>query len=518
MKNTFIICILLYTLNACSGFLEEYSQDLAKVETITDLDELLRGSAYLSADKISANSSKYTINLTSSRYITFINFMSDELRQNETTSDGSYSGAFEAMFGYFTWQRNVGINPKGTSISTEDSYWKSTYKYINVTNMIIDELEHINVSGGNEMETRIRVEGEAHFLRALYYFNLINLYADAYKPSTAAETTGVPLKLTSYVEDKNYTCSSVKEVYTQIMKDLKKAEECLKQTQRKSIYRADITTVYLLTSRVYLYMQDYKNAQAYAQYVLDQNDALTDLRSFNGNESVFTKESPEILFSMGGNMLYSYLNGNEENIDWTPYFISDDLLEAFDSPNDLRKFFYIEGQEREYRYRKSVWGVSHWGQACDLSDNFLFRVSEAYLNLAEAAAFNGDDGEARRVLGLLQAKRFSSTSTINESGNALIDLIRRERQRELCLEGHRWFDLRRYAACEKYPWTKTYRHTYTEYELRSANIIPIRSRIYELEANDKSYTLAFPLEVLQYQSSLNKNNRIEREPIETINH
>ena len=516
MKNTvLIICVFLITLSSCSKFLEEYSQDLAKVESITDLDELLLGSAYLPVTKISATD-KYSVYLNSYRYITFVNFMSDELQQNQETNDGAYSGAFDDMFGYFTWQRNVGINPKGTSIETENSYWKSTYQYINVTNMIINELDNITIAGSNEAEAKIRVEGEAHFLRALYYFNLVNLYAGAYKPSTASGTTGIPLKLTPNVEDKDYSCNSVEEVYKQIIKDLKIAEGCLVQTTHKSIYRADITAVYLLTSRVYLYMQDYKNARTYAQYVLDQNDVLTDLNHFGNTESVFTSESPEVIFSMGGHMLYSYLNGNEEDDLWTPYFISDDLVAAFDSPDDLRKSYYIEKCNEFYRYRKIVWGVSHWNQACSVSDNFLFRVSEAYLNLAEAAAFEGDEGEARRILGLLQSKRFSTTPTITESGNALIDLIRRERQRELCLEGHRWFDLRRHAACEKYPQTKTYRHAYTEFELRIATIIPVRTRVYELEVNDKAYTMAFPYEVLEFQNTLNKNNRPEREPVEYI--
>lgn len=515
MKNTIIIGILLFTLNACTHFLEEYSQELAKVETITDLDELLLGNAYLPVAKITT-SSKYSVNLNSTRYITFINFMSDELRQNSVTDDGAYSGAFNEMFGYFTWQRNVGMNPKGTSVGAENAYWKSTYQYINVSNMIIDELNNVSITGENEAADKIRIEGEVHFLRALYYFNLVNLYAAPYKPSEAKETTGIPLKLTSYIEDKDYTCSSVEEVYQQILKDLKKAEECLEKSIPKSIYRADITAVYLLTSRVYLYMQDYKNARIYAQHVLDRNNALTDLNNFEGNESVFTSESPEVIFSMGGHMLYSYLNGNESGISQTPYFISDDLLAAFDSPEDLRKTFYIDGSENEYYYRKIVWGVSHWGQACSVSDNFLFRVSEAYLNLAEASAFEGYENEARHALATLQAKRFRNAPTINESGNALIDLIRRERQRELCLEGHRWFDLRRHAACEQYPSSKTYRHAYTEFELRIGDIIPVRTRTYELEVNDKAYTLAFPHEVLDFQNDLNKNNRPEREPVETI--
>ena len=57
MKNILFIGLLLLSMSACSSFLEEYSQDLARVENITDLDELLLGSAYLPACKISSTSS-----------------------------------------------------------------------------------------------------------------------------------------------------------------------------------------------------------------------------------------------------------------------------------------------------------------------------------------------------------------------------------------------------------------------------------------------------------------------------
>lgn len=46
MKKIFIISCILFVLSSCDSFLKEYSQDLARVETIGDLDELLLGSAY----------------------------------------------------------------------------------------------------------------------------------------------------------------------------------------------------------------------------------------------------------------------------------------------------------------------------------------------------------------------------------------------------------------------------------------------------------------------------------------
>ena len=55
-----------------------------------------------------------------------------------------------------------------------------------------------------------RIKGETHFLRALYYFTLVNLYGQPYS-ETNRTSPGVPLKTTSYVEDKEYTMNSVDE-------------------------------------------------------------------------------------------------------------------------------------------------------------------------------------------------------------------------------------------------------------------------------------------------------------------
>ena len=517
MRKFILIITGLFTLSfySCNNFLEEYSQDLARVESVSDLDELLLGGVYYPAGYCYIASS--TLYREGDPYNVFIHFMSDELQQNDRTNTGDYYSS--ECFGYFTWQRQVGIDVQGTAVGKEDACWDMSYEYINVANMIIDELPNVEATNNSEAEDKIRIEGESHFMRALYYFTLVNLYAKPYAPSTAASTTGIPLKLTSYIEDKEYTCSSVAEVYEQIISDLNRAEECLAQVPWKSIYRADITAVYLLKSRVYLYMQDYENAKTYAEAVLERNNNLVDLNSYVGAENIFTSSSPEVIFSMGGHMLTYYIYGDDRYEDEYPYYVSEDLVNAF-SDDDLRKSSYIQRGEYGYTFKKIYWGREHFGMACSVSDNFLFRVSEAYLNLAEAAALSDDEATARQTLHQLQAKRFSTPPTITESGNALIDLIRKERQRELCLEGHRWYDLRRYTVCEAYPWSKSYRHTYSEftYSYDVWDYVPTRTRTYELEEFDEAYTLAFPQEVLEFQNTLNTNNRPERQSIETINY
>ena len=49
-KIIYIILVAISSLTACSGFLEENSQNMAYVETIDDLDELLVGEVYFKKD------------------------------------------------------------------------------------------------------------------------------------------------------------------------------------------------------------------------------------------------------------------------------------------------------------------------------------------------------------------------------------------------------------------------------------------------------------------------------------
>ena len=108
MKKILFIGLLVSTLTACSSFLEEYSQDLSRVESVADLDELLLGDAYLQVGFYEQyNSSALQL------YNLFIHFMSDELMQNPYTDNRFLSfAAPSSLFGYFTWQRLVELIPK----------------------------------------------------------------------------------------------------------------------------------------------------------------------------------------------------------------------------------------------------------------------------------------------------------------------------------------------------------------------------------------------------------------------
>lgn len=513
-----IFCITLL-LGSCSSFLEEYSQDLSKVESYTDLDEVLLGEAYLPVGRIwSANSMLQVEN----KYFQTAHYMSDELTVFSWDDRGDINGVQDEMFGWHTWQQDVGLNAEGSSRNAEDEDWNKAYHCINICNMVIDAIDEQHAANEEQKLEKSRIKGEAHFLRALYYFTLVNMYGKPYSPENLSAPS-IPIKLSPVVEDKEYTTNTVGETYNQILKDLDEADTCLINTTIKNRpYRADITAVYLLKSRTYLYMQNWKKAYEYAQKVLAKNDNLLDLNTLSsGSGDVLTKSSPETIFSMGGHLLASsiYQQRRFSYGKWVAcpvYTISDDLASAFrEGENDLRMQYYImkdiigggwdfTGYMNAWVFKK-VAGWENLGYK-EVSDQFLFRTAEAYLNAAEAAAYMGEEGTARTLLKALRDKRLINSTMPTESGESLVTLIREERQCELCLEGHRWYDLRRYLVCEKYPYSKTITHYYTSFDYNG----PLYTKRYMLETNDPAYTLALPKEVLDFQNNLGTNHRPTR--------
>ena len=140
---------------------------------------------------------------------------------------------------------------------------------------------------------------------------------------------------------------------------------------------------------------------------------------------------------------------------------------------------------------------------------FSIRIAEAYLNKAEAEAQLGHSTEACQLLDKLRSFRIEGAAALNLSGADLISFVRDERERELCLEGHRWFDLRRYSVDANYPYSKEIIHTMTYFN----NYDISRIDKYTLEKNDQAYVLNIPKSVREFQPSIGGNERPVRKPI-----
>lgn len=530
MKKYIILGLIIALTASCSNFLEEYSQDLAKVESYTDLDELLIGDGYWRPGRYYVEG--YSV-IPENKFLVCLHLMTDELEIFRKTKDVNYS-LFEEYFGYITWQRQVGATYKGSTINAEDGDWNELYKRINVVNQIIDGIDDQSADKESDELEKIRIKGEAYFLRAIYYFTLVNMYAQPYDPATAESTPGIPVKRVPQIEDKQFESESLEDVYNYILDDLRIARECLGQASVKNHpYRADIVAALLLTSRVHLYMQDWQNAYNYADSVIQRKGELEDLnaRAATNTIDILNRSSVETIFSMGGHLLAPVAFATEGvdmfgTMNVIPNFcISDELVNLYGEEgddNDLRRGFYIRQvtpQSYELLYTpewvfNKVNGpdLCTSGQYAEVGDFFLMRTPEAYLNAAEAAAQLGNSGEAIDLLRQLRSRRVKTDNAAYGNGSELIQFIRDERERELCLEGHRWFDLRRYMVDAQYPYSKSITHYYTDFnsEADETTGSTLVTTVYTLEANDPAYTLALPKEVTDFQPSLPSVSRPDR--------
>lgn len=486
----------------CSNFLEEYSQSQTVAKKVSHFDELLLGDGYLpSVNK------KYI----STDHAGFLNVLDDDV----TTVLGGiaihyWSEVMQKLFGYYAWQLEVGHNPEGNILNDDSQTWLDFYRRINVTNIILKEIDELKVDSPAEENDRVRVKGECHFIRASLYFTLVNLYGKAYSKTSASTDLGVPLKLTEYIEhDKDketqFQRASVAQIYEQIVKDLKASVDYLTQSpQPRPLHRASKEAAQLLLSRVYLYMQDWNNAAAIAAQLLENDTRLHQMNEGDSAKIFLSENCSEVLFSQGSMNLHNSMTGASGD-----FAVSEELVELYDRKNDFRRYFFGTNPNSfayKLQWKYDTTAIPH------VSDIYTLRISEGYLNLAEAYAMQDNTEGANRYLKTLREKRIKGYVHTNYTGEELINEIRLERRKELCFEGHRWFDLRRYAVCEKYPHAQKIIHEFNVFD-GNQNFWD-HTDIYELPENDPAYVMQIPKSVLEYdETQMPENPRNKRNPV-----
>ncbi|EHQ26277.1 RagB/SusD family nutrient uptake outer membrane protein [Mucilaginibacter paludis] len=485
----FALALLSVVASGCKKFLAEQSQSLQYANNSVKLQEVLNGTGYMPhyLPPIPTTSFK---NQSAPVYFGWLNAMDDDI--TEAVISPYYTDQRADVFGFYTWQSNPFVSP--TYVVSNDDTWAKVYVNINACNIIAYQATTLN---DNPAELN-RIRGEALFLRANYYFYMVNTYAKAYNPVTAKTDLGVPLKTAEFVQDNLFTRSTVDSVYQQMITDLKNAETLLAGVTQSSIYHVDVNAVNILQSRIYLYMQDWANAAVAADKVIARKPMLYNLAGYQAHTSFFSASSPETVFTQGGNAMCFLMS---ENFPKT-FQPSPDLMSLY-QPTDLRRLAFFERDNLgKYRYTKMYISSTYNVQPVEVfADNFFMRNAEAYLNKAEAAAMAGNTADANTAINTLRQSRFlpADYTPINLADVSLINFIRDERRRELCFEGHRWFDLKRYAINPKYPFTKTIVHTYSDVVYGSA---PFLKASLVLQPGDPDYLIPIPAEAIVFNQGV----------------
>lgn len=398
------------------------------------------------------------------------------LRSDEMTLSKASTSTedYDSYFDIWAWND---LNQQSTTASFG---WRRYYHAIYIANYIIENQNKITEATQDEISQLV---GEAYMMRAYCHFLLVNLYADAYTHCNPATTRGIPLSLEANVNNV-LTCSSVEQVYQQVIADIKEAKNLLKVAawDEGYTYRFNQISADALLARVYLYKGDWQDALAEAKVVMEKHGDLENLTDSKVLPNYY--KSVESIVALEQVMTSGYVKMGVP---------SKALVDTYRT-GDKRKALYFKAQTA------SVYSLIKYGDKGNDGYRCTFRSAEAYLIAAEAAAQNAADNaaaddanlaEARTYLKALMAKRYAAAKYNQYAAELdtmqkadLLKAIYSERTCELAFEGHRWFDLRRTTRQQL---SKTY-----------------GENSYVLEANDSRYTLRFPIEAVEANPNIEK--------------
>lgn len=347
-------------------------------------------------------------------------------------------------------------NDTNTSPLTTPFSYASFYKIIFHANHVIEKETEItgDVTAVNQLV------GEAYALRALQYFQLVNLYAKAYSTTSANSDNGIPI-VTEYNLDQKYDIQSIEEVYVQILNDLSNAEARLNIEQQATglNYRFSKIALKSLESKVYLYKKEWQKAIIASKEALAIKNTIQDL---NIDDSIMPSEFSSVESILALDQVSSFDIASNAAV-------SDQLLNKYDRTNDLRFNLYFKKDGSVYRPAKTA----------NLKYKSTFRVAELYFNLSEAYLQNYELALAKLELLKVAENRYtpSKMATYITFINSLnkedfYKELLEERARELAIEGHRWNDLKRTLQPKIIKW----------YEGTN----------YTLQQNDDRYVIQFP--------------------------
>lgn len=333
--------------------------------------------------------------------------------------------------------------------------WLNIYGALNNVNNILEAVPALKTKFPAQSNTLDSIYGQGLVMRALCHFDLSRTYAQPYNYTADGSHLGIPVITKTPSPGAEVARKTVKETYAQIIEDLLAALPFLQQyanhTDQASIsYQAALA----LLSRVYLYQGNWAQAASYATKVIDDN--VYKLADKDNYKSTFVNTNTkgaatkiEVIFQYNnyvasGSIPASTIYPIYSDATGAQYTASLKLMNLYDG-DDLRlnMFFRPLTGQNNGKLLSTKYGNGALS-ATGLTIKVI-RLSELYLNRAEANWNLQKYTEAAADLRVISQRAHPNRIiTINYGSNAdLYKQIADERNRELCFENHRFFDLLR---------------------------------------------------------------------------
>jgi len=320
--------------------------------------------------------------------------------------------------------------------------WSTAYRLINEANIIID--------GADQTETtqahRDRLKGEAHFMRAMAYQEMLRVYSyEPNHPKHSDWSEGVIMRTEPTLglsRADRRPRGTVMEGYQLIESDYLAAISLLDGNDRGSVYFAGKAAAHAGLARLYLYWERWDDALTHAGQAL--SNAKGQLVDFSEYDNIFDMlPNPESIFELS----FDVFHGSSRSMNavthpppgWFDALPSAELLALYEEGDLRNNLFAVHDDGYPYI-------LKYTGTVGSNTDHLpVFRVAEMILIQAEAHYEMNNEAAAIEALEILRSHRGLSAYAQAPSGAALLDEIYDERSRELAFEGHRWFDLKRRA-------------------------------------------------------------------------
>jgi starch-binding outer membrane protein, SusD/RagB family len=323
--------------------------------------------------------------------------------------------------GTFQYLGQVDRNQLQADNTAVTNVWIAIYDAVARVNLILREVPNVP---GLTAAQKNQILGEAHFLRALHYHNLVKFWGDVPMPLEPLE---------SPAEASELTRTPKAQVYTQILSDLTQAEQLM--TTAKQARQASLGAARALRARVMLYMENYQGALDAANTVQAMSYSLAP-----AFESLFTDEgtdTPEDVFRVSftateyNELGYYYLFDGRWEVAPTA-----NLYAAY-SATDARRRFTAGKDGSDYEGTKFPTTIG-------AEDLHVIRFAEVVLIKAEALARLNRLPEAVTEYNKIRvrAKLAPHVLGVDVTSQAnVLTAIENERRLELALEGDRFPDL-----------------------------------------------------------------------------
>lgn len=339
---------------------------------------------------------------------------------------------------------------KDYSLSTTNTmvyqFWQEYYKALFNANIVLDKIE------GTNLDTPYKdgVKAQMMFLRALYYFNMVQIWGD------------LPIVTTPLTGEESYKVlrSPQSAVYDQIKKDLLFAVDKLPLASAVTIAgRVSKGAAQTLLGKVYLTLGDKTSAANVLKEVYNSNQyaLLPTFASLWGPNVKNTKESIFEIQYLGGSAsapysrYYQTFYPNNNNLGFYGggmNQVTDDLYNEFEATDVRRDLSIALGYNnagtfinQKYPIKWTHTGASLVGGNPLSNNNFMvLRYADVLLMLTEAT---GDATYLNLVRTRAGLPKYGDATYPSAKYSTLDLAIEHERRMELALEFQRWFDLKR---------------------------------------------------------------------------